>query len=663
MAKLTVRFQGEEIIQLDLELGQEYVAGRAPESQIPLSAQRGISRQHLKFYERDGVWICECLSKFVLLQRGGQSFEILELTEAQNFMLPPFEFHFEPTVTSEDSADPQPSPHNVEPQYQPRVLATTAPVSENTTGPRANNEATVAGLATLVPYIRISYPNTADDEVLKLEGHIWIAGRDHDCEIHVDSAHISRKHFELARTKEGFFITDLGSSNGTKLNGHRLPPHEPTRVDSGDEIRVMNIIMNFEIRDTQFANRVENLPVPVFNPMLANPPAHWYPSGPMNDEKTFLPVRRQDNIPSLREWKKLRPHHLKQVDWKKNKVRVAILILAPVLLISSLMPENKTPQRDPNSSDQSLSFDKLTQEKKSVVKDSFALARNLYVQGKYTLCLTELAKVHELIPQFENSKELQSFCEQGLELVRRQEDLDRKDREKAMIEQQITGYVDGCKAKLTTLSTVDETRQCLAEAIVLSPEHPLVIEMIHSAQMNEEERKFQAKTAAEIDAKARKGEAHFQKALALYKKGKLSASIEEFERYLNREYPRSADSKAKARRQVASIKKELSTKVAAWMQECKALGGKGQFKVAYLECDKAVNEDPSNHEAKEYRDKMLLELRREMKAIYEDSVLEESLGNVDSAKEKWKKIVDENLSFDDYTTKAKSKLQKYGLGL
>ncbi len=55
-------------------------------------------------------------------------------------------------------------------------------------------------------------------------------------------------------------------------------------------------------------------------------------------------------------------------------------------------------------------------------------------------------------------------------------------------------------------------------------------------------------------------------------------------------------------------------------------------------------------------------MRKEMKAIYEDSVLEESLGNVESAKEKWKKIMSEDLDFDDYSIKAKSKLQKYGAG-
>ena len=59
---------------------------------------------------------------------------------------------------------------------------------------------------------------------------------------------------------------------------------------------------------------------------------------------------------------------------------------------------------------------------------------------------------------------------------------------------------------------------------------------------------------------------------------------------------------------------------------------------------------------------MLSELRRELKGVYEDSVLEESLGNVDSAKEKWKKIVKDDLEKGEYGQKAKSKLQKYGIG-
>ncbi|MGE3680863.1 MAG: FHA domain-containing protein [Bdellovibrionales bacterium] len=659
MAHIVVRLHGDEVGRLALEPGGEYVAGRAKDCHIRLDSQRGISRQHLKFYERDGVWICETLSKFVMIQRGTEEKEVIELSEACVFSVPPYEFHFEPDMAKEvdsplEIEDSNPSAQSLPSPQPPAEI----------TAPRPNNEATVAGNAALAPFLRISYPNTADDEILKLEGQLWVAGRDRGCEIFVDSPHVSRAHFELARTQEGFFLTDLGSSNGTRINGQRIPPHEPTRLESGDEIQVMNVAMTFEIRDPQFANRLDNLPVPAFDPMMMEAfalPGRNVPTGAF--DRTVLPKReREHEIPSLKDWHKLRPHHLRRVNWRKHKVRVALLVLIPILLVVAFTPEPKK-EKAPDPAGESVSFDKLSLEQKSVVKDSFGLARSFYVRGKYALCLTELAKLHQLIPQFENSKELNAFCEQGLELQRRQEDLERKEREKAMIEQQINGYAETCKAKLKAFASVEETRQCLSEAIVLAPEHPLIVEMLDNARLREEEQNHLAQMKAETDAKARQGESHYARAKSLYKKGLLAKAIQEYEDFISKPYPRSTDEKAQAKREITSIRKELQTKIASLLDQCKGLGEKGQFKEAYLACDKAVAEDSSNSDAKAMREKMLNSLRKEMRVIYQDSVLEEGLGNVDGAKEKWRKIIKENLEFDEYTKKARTMLQKYEGGL
>lgn len=663
MARLSVKLHGGEVFNLTLESGTEYIAGRAADCAIPLGNERGISRHHVKFTERDGQWVAESLAKFMPLQKGGASIDVVELNEPVVFMVPPYEFHFDPEnqiEAAEVPAEEQGSSPNLPAFYTPRINAGT-PSIEDTGSARANNEATVAGAANLVPYLRVSYPNTADDEVLKLEGHLWVAGRDPGCEIPIDSPHISRRHFELARTKEGFFITDLGSSNGTKLNGNKIPPHEPTRVESGDELKVMNVSMSFEIRDSHFNNRIESLPVPAFDPLLAAGPSQ--PMWPSPYHEGHLPAVHHglEEIPE--NWTALRPKHLKKVNRKKNKVRLALLVLVPLLLIMALLPDKKETKAGTDAkaeTGQSLVFANLKPEQKAVVKDSFNLARNLYVQGKYELCLTELAKVHDLIPQYENSRELQSFCEQGRELVKRQRDLEYKERERAMIEQQITGYVESCKVKLGPESDVEETRQCLAEAIELNPEHHLITEMIHTAQMHEEERKFLAKQKEDLNRKAAKGEAHYRKVKAIYESGKLAKALEEYEKFLSSSYPRIEQRKEQARREVANIKKELKSKVDVAMTDCKSQGSKQQYKQAYITCTKVIDEDPKNIEAKEYRETMLTNLRREMKNIYEDSVLEESLGNVDSAKEKWRKIMKEDLEFNEYAKKAKSKLQKYG---
>jgi pSer/pThr/pTyr-binding forkhead associated (FHA) protein/TolA-binding protein len=661
MAILRVKLNGDEVTSITLEAGKEYVAGRAPDAQIHLDTQKGISRHHLKFYERDGVWICEALSKFLLLQKGSESMQVLELTEAMAFTVPPYEFVFEPDAKAEEKSSAEAAKsENLPAFFQPRLNAPASAGGSSGnpdhTPARVNNEATVAGQAHLVPYFRISYPNTADDEVLKLEGDLWVAGRDSNCEIPIDSPHISRRHFELARTNEGFFITDLGSSNGTKVNGQKVPPHEPARVESGDEIRVMNIEMTFEIRDTQFANRVDRLPVPAFDPMLGVPAPHYGGGGlPALDAPTQYNGARDDSEEHVKgwrgEWKKL----------KKNKVRLALVVMVPVVLILALSPgKPDKPKPNPRDPASSATFETLSKEQKLVVKDSFNLARNLYVQGKYALCLTELAKLHELIPQYENSKELQSFCEQGLELVRREEERQRQQREREEVEQRISGYVEQCKTQLGAAATVDETRKCLAPAIELAPEHPLVVELIHSAQMHEEEKQFLAKQKKEEESKAAKGAAQFHRAMDTYKGGQLAKAIKQLEKFMAANWPHTDGMKSEAKRNIASIKKELDTKVDALLAQCKDLGGKQKYKEAYYACAKAVEENPGAGDAKDYMDKMHDALRRDMKVIYEDSVLEESLGNVDSAKEKWKKIIADDLPQDEYTRKAKSKLSKYG---
>jgi pSer/pThr/pTyr-binding forkhead associated (FHA) protein len=664
MALLIIRLHGEEVTRIALESGTEYIAGRAKDAQIQLSSERGISRHHLKFYEQGGNWVCASLSKYMQIQRGGVSSEVIELNEACAFSVPPFEFHFDPAGNKKvEEKKENPVGENLPAFYQPRVQHPAGNEVGEHTSPRANNEATMAGVPSkLVPYFRISYPNTADDEVLKLEGHLWVAGRDPNCEIPIDSPHVSRKHFELARTKEGFFITDLGSSNGTKLNGQRIPPHEPTRIGSGDELQIKNVEMTFEIRDTNFNHRVESLPVPAFDPVLASPPAVWYP--PNQDEHTDL-RRSETQFPTLKNWKEIRWRHFQAMGTKKLIVRGSLVFFALLFMVMGLMPSSpktQTGDRGP-AGNTSLSFEKLSNEQRSVVKDSFNLARNLYVQGKYELCLTELAKLHELIPQYENSKELQSFCEQGRELVHRQRDLERKERERQQIEQQISNIVDGCKTKLKDEGSVDDTRTCLAEAMELDPEHHLIIEMIHSAQVHEEDKKFLATQRAAEDKKAKRGIAQYNKAHELYKKGSLAKAREEYEKFIVGAYPHTDDYKQMARRDVASINKEIKTKVSTLVDQCKSLGSKGRFKEAYIACDLAVEEEPSNEAAKEMRGQMLSELKRELKNVYEDSVLEESMGNVDSAKEKWKRIMKEDLDGGDYAKKSRGKLQKYGVGM
>lgn len=63
-------------------------------------------------------------------------------------------------------------------------------------------------------------------------------GRTANCDVWLDSRSVSKLHAFFRRDGQGFTITDVGSSNGTKLNGVVLKKGIPEPVKDGDSLQV-----------------------------------------------------------------------------------------------------------------------------------------------------------------------------------------------------------------------------------------------------------------------------------------------------------------------------------------------------------------------------------------------------------------------------------------
>jgi pSer/pThr/pTyr-binding forkhead associated (FHA) protein len=63
-------------------------------------------------------------------------------------------------------------------------------------------------------------------------------GRDAENTISLDDVLVSRRHAVIQKVKDDYFIEDLGSTNGTFLNGQQVPPGKYMRLTAKDMVRI-----------------------------------------------------------------------------------------------------------------------------------------------------------------------------------------------------------------------------------------------------------------------------------------------------------------------------------------------------------------------------------------------------------------------------------------
>ena len=72
-------------------------------------------------------------------------------------------------------------------------------------------------------------------EAFNLVGERNTIGRSPEAEVFLDDVTVSRNHALLVRRRDGLYIDDLGSLNGTYVNRRRIETHKLT---DGDELQI-----------------------------------------------------------------------------------------------------------------------------------------------------------------------------------------------------------------------------------------------------------------------------------------------------------------------------------------------------------------------------------------------------------------------------------------
>ncbi len=668
MSRLKVMLRGALISEIELKNDKEYMGGRKEGCDIRLQAEKGISREHFKLKYVDGRWQVQAVSRFGDVFSLGQKLENSNLDHGQSFQIPPYEFQLLDVPESE---------------------ATSAKIDMNL---NFEDDKTVIGAAPQVPYIKVIKSNGDIREMLRLEvGEVWVAGRDPSCQIVIPDQRVSRRQYEIHKLNGNYTIIDLASVNGTFLNGSPVSSTDPQTLKSGDVITVLDNTMYFELHDPNFKYKVDKIEIP---------PINYDPGIDENQNldavlPVEIPMIQQDQMnPQLDvnggPFTGMPPHpdsnqfytftnpqapaEEKISGFKKftnNKPLVAVVVLlflGAAFYLGDLLDQSDKKPIATQVVNENDPFTKLTPEQQNQVKEFYALAQQMMTQQKYDLALEKINRIHDLLKDgYKESKQMEVEADQNIKTYVQQkldeEALKQKEENLKLIAQ----IAAKCEKLLTPSITVEQMRDCLTPMSQIDVTAPEYVKLTAEAEKLEKERQVKEAEAKLKNEELQQLSELFASAEKSQNEGLAFKAIKQYRSVVesNLSDPKKLKSKAQAR--IQFIKEKIGDKSVKGIAQAETLFQEGKLKLAINSLRESLIYDPENAKIKDKIEAYTEELRRQARVLYQESIIDESYGVVDStdtkqgAKDKWKKITEIDIDDGEYYRKAVIKLRRYGV--
>lgn len=709
MLKIIVKYQGKILHTVELEKDRTVHVGRSPDCLIVLPERAGISRKHLQLSlspEEENKVMVKNLSSLSPLIINGE--EVDEGLADTSFQVQNYEFLVQspkPLVKEEAEGNPPtgeegalsppagenqgeaPAPEDPPPGDEGGDPGALAPLASK--DKTAVMEMSGPGSHQMAVYLKVDTESGSKDIFkLKQTQTGWLVGRDSVCDLVMDDSNISRQHFKIIREGTHYFVMDLKSSNGTFLNDKEMKPKKNYRLESGDILSILDRDILFEIKNLSIEQemaRLKSAPPPpaggalvpsgsvaagsaaagggalVPQPQGGGGGVVPYAAGPSPPGGVFVPppllpsqmpgATLEGEDPNLTEGKK----------WFQNKKFVIYAAVAGVVGFLVLSGEDKKPS-PPKVATGPLAG--LTAEQKKMIQDTYTSARELYSQGRYEHCRSELKKIHEHTDSYKESKRLEVECAQAAQNQQSQWDLEQKNKKARRLDALIQKVTDKCQKRFNTFKSKADLMTCLKQALELAPADSRVqvlFEQYESklARLSEIKRKKTIRRK-KVQALLRQ----YEKAKKIRTAGKTIPAINSYKKFMRNSsnYRELASTRELAARELKDMTTRFEAKTKKLQTECENLLQAKKFKEAYYSCQQASEVLPPGAGKGQILSAMKqakARLQEQMKPLYEDAAIHESIGNIITARQKWNKILDQDIKSGFYYEKTQAKMRKY----
>jgi pSer/pThr/pTyr-binding forkhead associated (FHA) protein/tetratricopeptide (TPR) repeat protein len=729
---LDISRDGQPARQMTLQ--GEAVVGRAEGCVIRLD-DRAISRQHAVFRTNDaGDVQVEKRSDFAPLSVNGSDVTSAVLRLGDVVEIGPYRLRVQDlsqaqaapeaspsreadSVQSEESQpvlqDSEETPASL--SFEPALSQDAGYSAENTDEMQlaSEDEATKLGVAQGILDVGLVFPpGSANVEYFELNRDLTVLGREVGCEVVLNDRKASRRHAQIARAGNRFILKDLGSANGTWVNGTQAAECE---LSGGDRIRIASVEFEFRAVSPEFQAReagllkVEEQPENTgstsgiemasqfssqFGPMstpsealvsdvspsrILSVPASQEPipapslsgpfeSSPIGDplaapgaaqaQPAVKPGGRRTLMGRFLEW-------YRALSPKRQALWTAIILGGIYLFLFDDDPETQAPTQGkkvvtsapaPGASPGVRSFESLSEKDKQFVRTQRDLAQAHFSAKEYDKALFEVRKIFEIIPEFENAREIERYA---LEAKRRLEvaENERKEQElKELANRQAEELLAEVRI-LMQKKDYDQAQVKFPAILAKDPDNAEVLGWKREIQ-EQAELKAQEARAAEVRRQVNLHAWEELKRAQELAKRSCREGIIAFREVIQ---IGSSDRRPglEAEKGLNVCREEIRAKVVPALRDAEAAEKAGESRKAYEGYRTVVRWDPEHEQARAGIERVRETLHLRAKAAYTEAVLAESYSDFSLARAKYQETLDMSPDDDLYHERARRKLARF----
>ena len=496
-------------------------------------------------------------------------------------------------------------------------------------------------------------------------------GRSTQCHIVLEDKRSSRKHALIKRDGLKYALKDLGSANGTLVNGSRVDEHE---LQSGDQIQIGETVFTFRLVQNDYEQKkAEFIPVP--QQEMGSAP------GPLQDYSDFSsPISSLNSVfepaPDAAPMFEAPPEPKKSLIGKfldryramntKQQVIYGAVILTAVWFLMQddstpppaklLNDQKKTAKKEDKKPGAGPTLQSLTPEQRNYIETQYQMGFDLYKNREYDKALLELSKIFGLVQDYKQAREIEEFARVGKrKLEAQEEERKRKDAEKqaqiklkSMIEQ--AGF-------LMDKKRFKEAEALFPEIELIQPENVAVTEwrkqIMGEAERLDRERE-EKKRIADLH---RQTWADFQEVRGLEAKKQYYDALDQLDELAER--PLKDHKLIKAiQDEMKKIEDQITAERDPLLAQAKQLEQDGKLIEAYRAYQSASVVDPVDTVSAEGMKRTQGTLTARARSIYAEGVFAESYSDLDTAEKRYREVLQVVPKEDDYYAKAQKRLKK-----